>query len=557
MAEAAMVKQKIENFTMKMQLYPTPTQAAQIDEILRALQIAYNITFHEVFQCNPAVCTDSENHKEGLVWPDYKKMAKPPWKQELIRRNPAIQVVPAAALSNERGLFLQDAKRAWETGMHNLAVQRANRKDFHFYNSNRPRRSFLTQIPPKSIEPAADNPKVAWVNLPKIEGKVKARGFNHKLSFGEKGEMTFEEAQASNFFGKSITIRVTKDPCGSYFVCITFSSGKNKQRTLFQQMRRCDEKAPLGMDVGVKDVAILSDGTKFENPHFKKQKKKKLKKMNRRLSRRWGPANPAYRDYARSVHEENRCRAEEDKLPLPQPSRGYKKIQHDHALLERKIARQRNDYYHKTTERIAQSASVVAVETLRIQNMMQNHCLAFALADAAMNDFTSKLKYKVQRRGVKILYVPGNEPTSQRCSACGYINQKVKDLRIRQWSCPMCRAEHDRDINAAINILRAGLEKGVEKDAKREAEKKDGTDPPKQRHPRKARDTVIWEGEPNIVVQFSKELTRWNDPRYIIVNKATNELLDDAQGAGYRSAAKAKNCFKAKRKHRLKNQAVT
>lgn len=553
MAEAAMVKQKIENFTMKMQLYPTPTQAAQIDEILRALQIAYNITFHEVFQCNPAVCTEPK--ADGMVWPDYEKMAKPPWKQELIRRNPAIQVAPAAALTTNNGLFLLDAKRAWATGMHNLPVQKANRKDFRFYNPTKPRRSFMVQIPPQNIEPSADNPKVAWVTLPKIDGKIKARGFNRKLSFGTEGELTFEEARAANFFGKSITIRVTKDPCGSYFVCITFSSGKSKQRTLFQQMRRCDEKVPLGMDVGVKDVAILSDGTKFENPHFKNRKKKKLEKINRRLSRRWGLANPAYRDYAKSVRGENRCRAEEDKLPLPQPSRGYQKIQHDHALLERKIARQRSDYYHKATERIAQGASVVAVETLRIQNMMQNHRLAFALADAAMYDFVGKLKYKVERRGVKILYIPGNEPTSQRCSACGYINPKVKDLNIRQWSCPKCRAKHDRDVNAAVNILRAGLEKGVEKDAERTAKKKDSTDPPRQKHPRKARDTVIWEGEPNIVVQFSKELTKWNDPRYIIVNKETNELLDDAQGAGYRSAAKAKNCFKAKRKRRLKNQA--
>lgn len=556
--ETATAKLRIDAFTMKMQLYPTPAQAEKIDKIFRALQIAYNITFHEVFMLNPQVCKAPDAN--GMIWPDFKTMAQKEWKAELIRRNPAVKEAPAASITTNNGLFLLDAKKAWEMGMHNRPIQKANRKDFRFYNDNKPRRSFMVQMDPKKLVPSSDNPKVAWLTIPGIPGQVKARGFNRKLWFGEDGLLTYEEALSSQQIANALTTRVTKDACGAYFVCLTFSSGKSGHRKLYQEAHAREESMPLGMDVGVKDIAILSDGTKFKNQHYKMQKKQALKKMSRKLSRRWGPANPAFRDYAKAVRAENRSRSESERLPLPSPSNGYKKIQHDHAMLERKISRRRSDYYHKATDQIVRRASTVAVETLRVKNMLQNHRLAFALADAAMNDFTMKLKYKANRRGINFIYIRDNEPSSQLCSVCGYKNPEVKNLKVRNWTCPCCGSIHDRDINAARNILQIALERGIDVDPEKPSSPKasdcNQREPSAQQmnHRRKPRDTVIWEEDPNIIIQFSEQLTGINDPRYVVVNKRTNQIIDDGQGVGYRSVVKARNCFKAKKKWSLKIQ---
>ena len=109
---------------------------------------------------------------------------------------------------------------------------------------------------------------------------------------------------------------------------------------------------PIGIDVGIKDIAILSNEDKVENKHFKKQKDKTLRKLNCKLSRRWGPANIAYRDYNRDIRNENRTNAGEHQRELAQPSVRYIKTQQKKAKLERKIARRRNTYYDQKTTQI-------------------------------------------------------------------------------------------------------------------------------------------------------------------------------------------------------------
>ena len=113
--------QEISTYTMKLRLYPSKAQQESFDRIFRALHIAYNITFHEVFQKNPQVC--SKPNKDGAVWPDYSKMVKAEWRQFLIQQNPAVADAPAASLMNKNGLFLLDGKRAWKTRMNNHPVE--------------------------------------------------------------------------------------------------------------------------------------------------------------------------------------------------------------------------------------------------------------------------------------------------------------------------------------------------------------------------------------------------------------------------------------------------
>lgn len=537
-------KEKLSCYSMKMRIYPSPAQAEKIDRILRALELIYNMTFHEVFQGNPEVC--SARGKEGQLWPDFKKITKSSWKESLIAQNSAIEAAPAASITTNNGLFLTDGKRAWKEGMHNLPISKANRGDFHFYNSQHRRRSFVVQIKPHHLQPSEDNPKVAWLQISRDFGKVKARGFNRKIFFGENGAHTYAQAVAAGEITCDLTLRISKDSCGDYYASITFVEG-NKCRDIYRETVVCEETEPIGLDVGIKDIAILNDGTRCENMHFKLRKKKTLKKMSRKLSRRWGPANSAFRDYNREMRNKNRQNPDQPPAPPATPSNGYLKVKANHARLERKIARQRDSYYHQKTAEIVRRSSMIAVETLKVKNMMRNHKMAYALSDAAMSDFIAKLKYKAARSQVELKAVGMFVATSQLCSCCGFTNSAIKDCTIREWTCPECGAHHDRDINAAKNILALAQKPSTQKKATDA-----GQESPPEKRQRKAarrpRDNIIFEDKPDVVIRFSMELTTLNNPRYVIMNKTTNTIIDDAQGTGYRSISNAKNAYKAKAK---------
>lgn len=535
------VKQRVSAYSMKMRLYPSAKQREAMDKVFRALHIAYNITFHEVFQKNPLVCTEPK--EDGAVWPAFGKMVKKTWCDWLREKNPAVNDAPATSLMNQNGLFLNDGKRAWEMGMQSRPINPAARRDFHFYSISKPRSSFFVQIPPKDLKPSPDNDKVAWIRIPKV-GKMKARGFNRKLWFGENGQYTYAKTPLNKLPPK-LSVRVSKDACGDYYVSITFSEGTKKDREVYLETCRVGSQEPIGIDVGVKDVAVLSNGQKIENRHYLAKKQQTLSRLNRKLSRQWGPANMAYRDYNKAIRQENRTAEPDAQQKLAEPSNRYLQSKRKKALIERRVARQRNTYYHQQTAAVVAQSSMIAMETLLVTNMKRNHKLAHALGDAAMSDFLSKLRYKAERFRIPIYCVGTFEPTSQLCSLCGEKNPLVKNLSIRQWVCPKCGTPHDRDVNAAINILRiAQLNMGKADELVKE--------PPAEKSPpraeRKPRRSVPIQEMPEIMIVFSKELTRRNDPRYVVKDAKTNRILDDAQGAGYKTVSRARNCYKAKKR---------
>ena len=534
-----MTKQKITTYTMKLRLYPSTEQKAAIDNILRALHIAFNITFHHVFLKNPSICTAPKEN--GAVWPDWKKIASKERRAFLISENPAVDYAPAASLTTNNGLFLSDSKKAWEKTMGKIPIDPSRRKEFHFYSAAKPRHSFLVQITSKNLIPSAENDKVAFITIPKV-GRIKARGFNRKLWFGKDGQYSYAEALTANELPKQLTARISKDPCGDYFVSVTFSEGKEKNRSLYLDTPLAAHKEPIGVDVGIKHIAILSTGQKIENKHFKQEKQPTLKRLNQKLSRRWGPANIAYRDYNRAIRQENKTVSDEMRQPPSQPSRRYQKTQIKKAVVERRIAQRRNTFYHQQTAALVRQSNMIAMETLLVKNMMRNHKLAYALADAAMSDFLAKITYKAERYHIPLLCIGTFEPTSQLCSVCGEKNPLIKNLGIRSWICPHCGAQHDRDINAAKNILHIAVTKGSIKDAPLPA--KEQEKPPGK--PRVKIKQALFPDRPELTIVFSKELTKRNDPRYVIKNSLTGAIVDDAQGAGYRSIANARNGYKAK-----------
>ena len=128
------------------------------------------------------------------------------------------------------------------------------------------------------------------------------------------------------------------------------------------------------------------------------------------------------------------------------------------AKLHEHIRNLRNDYLQKLTTNLIKAYDIICLETLKVKNMVQNHKLAQAISDVSWSKFIEMLKYKAEWYGKKVIQIDTFFASSQLCHVCGYKNEDVKNLSIREWTCPNCNTHHDRDINASINILNKGLE---------------------------------------------------------------------------------------------------
>ena len=220
------------------------------------------------------------------------------------------------------------------------------------------------------------------------------------------------------FEGQIKSATISQMPSGKYFVSILVEE---------EQVELPKVEKSVGIDLGIKDLVITSDGENIDNLKLMKKYENKLVRQQRKL---------AHKQKGSKNREKQRIKV---------------------AKIYEKIANTRNDYLHKISHKLINENQVIVSEDLSVSNMVKNANLAKSISDCGWSEWTRQLQYKADWYGRTYVKIGRFVPSSQTCHVCGYKNEETKDLTVRKWTCPQCQTEHDRDINAAINIQNEGL----------------------------------------------------------------------------------------------------
>ena len=358
----------------KYRIYPNRAQAILIQKTFGCCRFVYNQTlayrknFYETEKKSVSKI-DCNNHVNRVLKHDYE------WLKE----------VDKFALTN--------AIYSMDNAYQRFFKLHAGYPKFRSKHSNR--RSYTTCITGTNIKVLFDENKI---QLPKLK-LVRAR-------------------LSKPFVGQIKQATVSQTPTGKYFVSVLVETEHNPLPSTDKM---------IGIDLGIKDLLITSDGKKYDNKRIIKQYEDKLSRAQRRLSRKVKGSN------------------------------NYNKQRIKVARIHEKIHNARIDYLHKITHKLISENQVIVSEDLAVSNMVQNHNLAKAISDCGWYELTRQLAYKAEWNNRKYIKIGRFVASSQICHVCGHINPETKDLSVREWDCPQCGAHHDRDINAAINVLNEGL----------------------------------------------------------------------------------------------------
>ena len=249
------------------------------------------------------------------------------------------------------------------------------------------------------------------------QGSVKFSNNDRYISIPKCPRIRIKKHRGFEGVIKSITVSVTTD--NKYYMSLLVEE-ENKPKKPTDGM--------IGLDLGVKDLIVDSNGKKYKNQKYLTKSQNKLAKEQRKLSKMVKGSN----------------------------NRNKQRIKV--ARLHKKINNQRNDYLHKLSKHIIDENQIICIEDLKVKNMIRDSKLARNISDVSWSRLVSMLTYKANWYGRIVVKVPSDYPSSQLCSSCGYKNSITKDLGIRKWTCPKCGSIHDRDIHAARNIMSKGIE---------------------------------------------------------------------------------------------------
>lgn len=374
----------LQHKAYKFRIYPNKEQEILIAKTIGCCRFVYN---HFLNLWNE----EYAKYKKGLSYhacsallPKMKKEEETHWLQEVD------SIALQSSVKNLADAFTRFFKKQ-------------NNKP-QFKSKNNPVQSYITKNVNNSIEL-----KGKYLKLPKL-GVVKF-------------------AKSRDPKGRIINATIRKNATGKFFVSILCEEE-------ISELPKTD--SAIGIDLGITDFAILSDGSKIDNNKFTSKMERKLGREQRKLSRR------AF------VAKKNGIKLSKAK--------NYQKQKQKVARLYEKVSNQRNDFLNKLSTAIINSHDVICIEDLNTKGMLRNHKLAKSISDVSWSGFVEKLEYKAEWYGRKVIKIDRWFPSSKRCSikSCDYIAPSMP-LAIRKWTCPHCHTSHDRDTNASINILIEGL----------------------------------------------------------------------------------------------------